>query len=158
MRRVHGLLVAAATVALLAGCGGSSSSSSGKPLSVSAWKQKVDGICASVTKQSQALKKPTTPADLQPYLKKLQNIGNSEIAQLKAVNPPSQFAAGQKAVIGDLSTIWSKLGSVIDQNLTGSKLLQAAQEFGTQVQAPAKDYLARTKAAGLTSCILTTTG
>jgi hypothetical protein len=111
-----------------------------------------------VTKKSQALAKPTTPAGLTSYLKKLETIGNSEIAQLKTINPPAQFASGQTAVINDLSTIWSKLGSVIDQGLSGTKLLQAAQQFGSSIKAPSTDYLHRTRAAGLTSCILTTTG
>src|SRR5438309_2066906 len=111
MKRVHALLAVAVAAALLAGCGGSGSGSSsgGKPLTVSAWKQKVNSICASVTKQSRAVPTPAAPADLEGYLKKLRSIGLSEIAQLKGVTPPAQFADGQKAVISDLTTIWDKL-------------------------------------------------
>lgn len=60
--------------------------------------------------------------------------------------------------MGDLSTIWGKLGSLIDQGLSGTKLITAAQQFGSQIQTPARDYLTKTKAAGLASCILTATG
>jgi hypothetical protein len=159
MRRIQLLIATAAMAVLIAGCGSSGSSSSGaggKPLSVAAWKQKINAICASVTKQSQAVPKPSTPAALPAFLKKLDGYGNAEIAQIKAVNPPAQFAAGQKAVVNDLTIIWGKLGSLLDQNLSGHALVTAAQKFGTDVQGPATDYLNRTKAAGLTSCILNT--
>jgi outer membrane murein-binding lipoprotein Lpp len=156
MRRTRMLLGAAIVATLLVGCGSSSSSSAGKPLSVAAWKQKINSICASVTKQSQAVAKPTTPAELPAFLKKLDGYGNSEIAQIKAVDPPAQFAAGQTAVVSDLTAIWGKLGSLISQNQSGPALVKAAQQFGAQVQKPASDYLTRTKAAGLSSCILNT--
>ena len=156
VKRVPVLLATAVVAAILGGCGGSSSS--GTPLSASAWKAKVNSICADITKKSQAVAKPTQPSDLQGFLKKLEGYGNDEIAQIKALNPPSQFADTQKAIVSDLSTIWGKLGSLIDQGLTGSKLLSETQQFGSQIQTPAKDYLTRTKAAGLASCILTTAG
>jgi hypothetical protein len=165
VRRGNALVAGAVAVALLAGCGGSSGSgsggnggsrNSGPPLSVSAWKQKVNSICASVTTRSKAVPTPSSPADLQGYLKKLQTIGNSEIAQLKTVNPPAKYADGQKAVIADLTAIWGKLGSLLDKGLSGSDLVKAAQDFGSTIQGPAQDYLTRTRAAGLSSCILNT--
>jgi len=157
VKRVHALLALAATSAALAGCG-SSSSSGGTQLSAGAWKQKVNSICADITKKSQAVPQPSQPSDLPGFLKKLEGYGHDEISQLKALNPPSQFADTQQAIVGDLSTIWGKLGSLIDQGLSGTKLIAAAQQFGSQIQTPARDYLTKTKAAGLASCILTTTG
>jgi hypothetical protein len=156
VRRLQALLAVAAAAAAVAGCGGSSSSST--PLSPTAWKQKVNSICADVTQKSRAVPKPSTPSELPGFLKKLEGYGNDEIAQIKALNPPSQYSNAQKAIVSDLGTIWGKLGSLINQGLTGTKLIAAAQQFGTQIQTPAKDYLTQTRAAGLTSCILTTAG
>jgi hypothetical protein len=116
----------------------------------------VNAICASVTKQSRAVTPPSSPSDLHGYLKKLEAIGNSEIAQLKAITPPAKFADGQKAVISDLTEIWGKLGTLLGKGLSGTDLVNAARDFGSTIQHPAQDYLSRTRAAGLSSCVLNT--
>jgi hypothetical protein len=160
VRRRHPLAAAVAAV-LLAGCGGGStpatsgSGGSGKPLAVGAWKHKVNAICASVTKQSRAVPAPSSPDGLESYLKKLKAIGDAEIARLETITPPAQYARGQRAVIADLTAIWGTLGSLLHKRLSGADLIKAAQSFGTTIRRPAEDYLARTRAAGLSSCILT---
>jgi hypothetical protein len=165
MRRTHALLMAAVVALLLAGCGSSAKSSStggssanvaSAPLSASAWKQKINSICSSMTQKSNALTKPAGPSDLSPFIQKIVAYGNDEVAQIKAVTPPAQFAAGQQKVVGDLTAIWGAFGSLLGRHLSGTDLAKAANRLPSKILAPAKDYIARTRAAGLSSCVLNT--
>jgi hypothetical protein len=163
IKRVSSLTALATVAALLAGCGGSSggssnssggssnSSSSGQ-LSAVAWKAKINGICATMAGKSNALPKPTKTAELKPYIQKIVNLAHSEIAEINGVAAPSQFAAGQKAVISDLDTVFAGLQSLLSKPIT-------ATTFATSLRSPAvlhaaQDYVARSKAAGLPSCVL----
>jgi hypothetical protein len=161
MRRAHAVLAVAATAALLAGCGGSGSHSSAgggehasAPLSAGAWKQKINGICASMTAQSNALAKPTTVAQLKPFVQKVVDYADSEIAQIKSVTPPSQFAAGQQQVVSDLTTVFGALQALLKQPINTTSF--AAKLKAPAVQKAAQDYVARSRAAGLSSCVLAT--
>jgi hypothetical protein len=161
MKRAHAALAVAAITALLAGCGSSGSSSSGggsakasPALSAAAWKQKINGICASMTAQSNALTKPTTTAQLKPFVQKIVDYANTEIASIKSVTPPSQFATGQQQVVSDLTTVFGALQALLNKPIT-------ATSFATKLKTPAvqqaaKDYVTRSRAAGLSSCILAT--
>jgi hypothetical protein len=161
MRRAHTVLAVAAITALLAGCGSSGSSSSGggsgkasPALSAAAWKQKINGICASMTAQSNALTKPTTTAQLKPFIQKIVDYANAEIAKIKSVTPPAQFATGQQQVVSDLTTVFGAMQAVLKKPLSATSF--AAQLKAPAVQQAARDYVARSRAAGLSSCILAT--
>jgi hypothetical protein len=161
MRRTQVLLITGVVAALLAGCGGSSKSSSSgtaasAPLSVSAWKKKINSICSTMTQRSNGLSKPVAPGDLPGFIQRIVGYGNDEIAQIKAVTPPAQFAAGQQKVVGDLTAIWDAFGSLLGQHLSGTDLAKATNQLPAKILGPAKDYVARTKAAGLSSCVLNT--
>jgi hypothetical protein len=96
--------------------------------------------------------KPTDPAHLQSFVQKIINIGNDEIAKIKAVNPPAAFKAGQAQVVVDLTAIYSGLQKIIDQHLAPTALSQAFNGYSASVKGPAQDYVNRSRAAGLTSC------
>jgi hypothetical protein len=148
------MFAAALTAALLAGCGsfGGGSPSSSR-LTPAAWKQKINGICSTMTAKTNALARPTKTSELKPYVQQIINLAHSEIAQIQAVNPPPQYAAGQKAVIADLNTVFGGLESLLSQPITASTFATALRS--KKVVQAAQDYVARSKAAGLPSCVLT---
>jgi hypothetical protein len=171
MRSASALLAAAAIGAsILAGCGGSSflgsggaggsggSGGSGGPastgqLTAAQWKVKVNSICSAMTAKTNALVKPTRASQLKPYVQKILDLAHSEIAQLQAIKAPAQFAAGQRAVVSDLSTVFAGLQSLLKKPLT-------ATTFAATLRSPAalraaRDYVERSRAAGLPSCVLT---
>jgi hypothetical protein len=151
LRRCCALTAAITVAALIAGCGSSSNSPA---LSASVWKQKVNTLCTKMESQSAAVPKPTTPSALPTFESKIIGFGEAEIAQIKALTPPSQFADTQKHIVDDLTQVFSTLKSVIAKNPSGAALAKAAQSLSSQVAAPAKDYVTRTQAAGLTGCIV----
>jgi hypothetical protein len=126
----------------------------GAQLSETAWKAKINSICAGVTAQGVKIARPTSLTGIQNYLQQIVNVGNSEIAQIKAVNPPAKFAAGQQAVVADLTTIYGKLQDVLNKHLSGAALAAAFKAYPAQIQSAATDYVTRSKAAGLTSCVV----
>jgi hypothetical protein len=107
-----------------------------------------------VTAQAQKLTKPSSLSGLQSYLQQITDVGKGEVAQIQAVNPPAAFKAGQDAVVKDLSEIYGSLQKLIDRHLTGSALSQAFSAYPASVQAPAQDYVTRSRAAGLKSCTI----
>jgi hypothetical protein len=154
MRRVHGLIAATAVAALLAGCGSGSSHGArvSPPLTVAAWKQKINEICGATTARSNALPKPLAAAELIPFVQKIVTYGDAEISQIKRVRPPSQLAAGQRQVVFDLTTIFGGLQALLSKHMTPAAFATATRT--PAVQHAAQDYVARSKAAGLSSCVL----
>jgi hypothetical protein len=103
--------------------------------------------------QGNKLTKPTSTSQFQSYLQQIVNLGNGEIAQIKAVNPPAAFKAGQQAVIADLTNIYSALQRILDRHLSPTGLAQAFRSYPASIQGASADYIKRSKAAGLTSCV-----
>ncbi|MDQ6816438.1 MAG: hypothetical protein M3018_03390, partial [Actinomycetota bacterium] len=83
------------------------------------------------------------------FLQKIVGAGNAEIAQINAVVPPAQYAAGQKQVTSDLTEIYSRLQQLLDRHLSGAALAAAFKSYPASVEKPARDYLAQSRAAGL---------
>jgi hypothetical protein len=103
--------------------------------------------------QGNKLPKPTGVSQLQGYLQEIVNLGKAEIAQIQAVNPPAAFKAGQHAVVADLTNIYDSLQRILDRHLAPTALAQAFRSYPASIQASSQDYVTRSKAAGLTSCV-----
>jgi small basic protein len=86
-------------------------------------------------------------------VQKIIDLAHSEIAQIKAVKPPAQFAAGQRAVVADLNTVFGGLQSLLSKPITATTFAAALRS--PAVLHAAQDYVARSRAAGLPSCVLT---
>ena len=98
--------------------------------------------------------KPTSIGQVNSYMQQIIDLGHSEITQINAVKPPAQFAAGQQAVVNDLTSIYATLQHLVNQHLSGAALQRAFAAFPASVQTQAADYVSRSKAAGLSSCVL----
>jgi hypothetical protein len=143
---------------MLAGCGStglltsSSSSSGGTPLTVAAWKQRINGICMAMTARSQATPRPHTSAEVVPFVRRIVAAGHAEIEQLKSVAAPPGYAAEQRRMVADLTAIFGALDALAAKQPT-------AAQFATALRTraflrAAADYVARSRAAGLSSCVL----
>lgn len=148
---------------VLAGCGGSSdttsagasgtSGASGTALSQDEFVSQANAICKDSNTQVEALKAPTagsTPADQLPTLEKNLSIANDTYAKMSALTPPSdvqaqfaQYLSAAKAQIGLAEDL------VIAVNKQDSAKIQS---LATQLNAGNSKTDADATSLGLTEC------
>jgi hypothetical protein len=143
------LATAVVVSTLVAGCGGSSSSSA--QLNHSQLVAKADAICTTAQKQAHTVAAPTSLADVNqaaPYFDKIAPITNTETQALAALKPDSAaasdwnaFISAQKAANSLLATIHKKADAKDLSGLqdlrkivpAGNAVIAAATKFGAGV-------------------------
>jgi len=106
------LLAALAVVLLLAGCGGGS----GPPrLSSTEFASRADDICRTYNRQSTAIARPTSLADLATAIDKLVPLLDQSVEKLKTLRPPKdeqadvdEWLAAVRRLEDDLRTVKEK--------------------------------------------------
>jgi len=104
-RRSIAAALAAASILVAAGCGGSKTSD--KPvtqttaaLSADQFRQQADAICADIDTKVDALGEPTSEADIVSYLEKGLAVQNEQLTRLRALTPPADLKAAYDEAVG----------------------------------------------------------
>jgi len=146
----------AASAALIAGgCGSSGDSGGGgggKQLSASEYKQQATKICTDSEKATNALKQPTKPAEVKPFLQKGIDITQKSLDDFKALNPPSDLSDEHKAVVSAEQAALDKLQEVTDGLKGDASDAEKVQKASPELDKISKDVDAKLKAAGLPQC------
>ena len=138
MRR---LLLPLAAVLLLAACGGSSDGS----LSHAELVQRADAICADAHTASAKVPPATNVANAVPTLNKGLAIGRKELADLRALKPSKEDAAGYAAVVAGLrttidTTVRARDALKANQRVRAQLLIQTALRSASQTRATAAGF------------------
>jgi hypothetical protein len=84
-------------IALVAGCGGGTSSSA---LSPEEYRTQADAICTTFDTAQNAVAEPTSPETIAPYFEKLLPLATKRTAELKALKVPDELKATHDEAIG----------------------------------------------------------
>jgi hypothetical protein len=117
---------------LVAGCGGGSGS--GEPrLSRADFAAKADSICRTYNRQSQAIERPTSLAELATAVDKLVPLLDQSIKKLQELQPPKeeqadvdQWIAGVQRLEDDLRSVQDKAAKKDEQGVQAA--IQAGDE------------------------------
>jgi hypothetical protein len=149
MRHAPKLLVPMLTAAILAGCGGSTSSTTSADTGA-AFIAKANQVCATVNQKIAAMPALNTAAEIIKSEPQEVALITSAVAQLKALSPPADKKATADALISGLGQEGSLLGQLIAALKAGdaAKVKTLANQETTLNQADG----ARAKTLGLTEC------
>jgi len=145
-------LLAVLLAAVLAGCGssGPTTDTHAGRLSKPEWIAAADNICADALRQTAALRKPSTPADLVANLDKLIAIYTKEQAALKALAPEPQEQAKADAIVAAAGVQVELARGLQEVARTGDTAKIAA--YGTANAARAQDAQRVAQDYGLKVC------
>jgi hypothetical protein len=131
----------------LAGCGRSSSSTSSS-ITASAWKARIDKLCATNNAQVKAV--PAAEANTIARIEKLDAIATGTVNEIKAIPIPSSIQSSAQEWVNMLDQLGTKLNTMIvdlkaGKSTQGSALAAQANSLDARASA-------RAKALGLPSC------
>ncbi|MFN8124450.1 MAG: hypothetical protein U0237_18730 [Thermoleophilia bacterium] len=156
-RRSIAAALAAASILVAAGCGGSSTSD--KPatqttaaLSADQFRQQADAVCADIDTKVSALGEPTSEADIVPFLEKGLAVQNEQLTRLKAITPPSELKAAYDEALGLLQQQTDLITEAKDKIAGGTAAATVLAEYTPKlndIEAKAKQ---KASELGLTKC------
>ncbi len=150
---MHALTSLAVAVLPLAGCGGSSSSSSRGPgSSPPAYVAQGNAICTQELARLNALTRPTTPDQAVIYLPKALRIMERETARLTALNPPASEPRELSAGLASARQLTALLHRFLDTLRGGLVELRTFGQVQTQSATLRADLDAHFRRAGLERC------
>jgi hypothetical protein len=139
-RRVSVVAVSVVALAVgIAGCGGSSKSSSG--MTPASYRATVNNMCATANAEVTAL--PASTNESVAGLNKILVIAKTELARIKAIAPPSSMSAGVSKWVGadeqEAADVDQILGALKAGNTSQARSLDAkATQLDSQTNAQAK--------------------
>jgi hypothetical protein len=135
--------------AVLAGCGGGGGDSR---LTASEYTQQATKICQDSDKKTNALKEPTTAAEIKGFLQKGVDVTQPALDEFKKLKPPKDLEAKHKAAADAEQGALDRLNEVA-QSLKGNSSDAAAfQKVSPELDRINKDVKAKLTAAGLPKC------
>jgi hypothetical protein len=134
-------------VALIAGCGGGSSS-----LTADEFRSQADAICADYNTQSDALADPTSAAEYLPALKKILPLQTAELTKLKALKPPSDLKGAFDEALALLDKQSAALTTATTRIEGGEDPETVITDIGAQAGAIGDQADAKAKQLGLKVC------
>jgi hypothetical protein len=150
------ILPLAACAALIAGgCGSSDDNGGGgggSQLSSSDYKTQATKICTDSQKATDALKQPTKPEEVKPFLQKGIDITQKSLDDFKNLNPPSNLKDEHNAVVSAEQAALDKLQEITDSLKGDASDAQKVQKASPELDKISKDVDAKLKAAGLPAC------
>jgi hypothetical protein len=157
-RVIHGVgfvVVVTVTAAIVAGCGGGSSSTgasgaTGAALSQQEFTSQANAICKTVNEQTKTIAAPTDlPSLADAAAKQIESI-NAAYAKLTALAPPSESASTYSKWLAGIKTQIGLAGQVEAAAKAGDQT--KVQDVGNQLQAANKKSDAEARSIGLTEC------
>jgi hypothetical protein len=150
------ILPLAACAALIAGgCGSSDDNGGGgggSQLSSSEYKTQATKICTDSEKATDALKQPTKPEEVKPFLQKGIDITQKALDDFKNLNPPSNLSDEHNAVVSAEQAALDKLQEITDSLKGDASDAEKVQKASPELDKISKDVDAKLKAAGLPAC------
>lgn len=156
-RRSIAAALAAASILVAAGCGGSKTSD--KPatqttaaLTADQFRQQADAVCADIDVKVEALGEPSSEADIVPFLEKGLAVQNEQLTRLRALTPPSELKAAYDVALGLLQQQTDTITQAKDRIAGGEAAATVLAELSPKLDD--LETQAKQKAAelGLTKC------
>jgi hypothetical protein len=145
MARTHVIALLGAVCLMLAGCGGSASST---PRYVAAG----NAVCAEQLARLNGLSQPTTPEQAVSYLPQAVAIMQRETVRLAALDPPASKRAQLEAGLASARRLATLLDGVLHKLRSGVVELSAFAQVQAQSETLRADIGAHLRQAGLTRC------
>lgn len=156
-RRSIAAALAAASILVAAGCGGSKTSD--KPatqttaaLTADQFRQQADAVCADIDVKVEALGEPSSEADIVPFLEKGLAVQAEQLTRLRALTPPAELKAAYDVALGLLQQQTDTITQAKDRIAGGEAATTVLAELSPKLDD--LETQAKQKAAelGLTKC------
>jgi len=156
-RRSIAAALAAASILVAAGCGGSKTSD--KPvtqttaaLSADQFRQQADAICADIDTKVDALGEPTSEADIVSYLEKGLAVQNEQLTRLRALTPPADLKAAYDEALGLLQQQTDTITQAKERISGGESATTVLAELSPKLDELESQAKQKAAELGLTKC------
>ena len=120
--------------------------------SPSAYRAKVNGICAVGVKQLNAIPKPTKPSGYYAYFKSAVTLGDKLLAKVAAVKPPASLAAKVATAVSRQGAFETGLHGLVSKLKTSSTPQKTVNAAAPKLNGLNDKANAAWRAAGLVKC------